>query len=36
MRENRGALELEPATEDLDELDEAFPPPKHKTPLEMI
>ena len=36
VRENRGALELELATEDLAELDEAFPPPRHKTPLEMI
>jgi len=36
VRENRGALELELATADLDELDEAFPPPTHKTPLEMI
>jgi diketogulonate reductase-like aldo/keto reductase len=36
VRENSGALELELATEDLDEIDEAFPPPKHKTPLEMI
>jgi len=36
VRENRGALELELATEDLGELDAAFPPTKHKTPLEMI
>lgn len=36
VRENRGALEIELATEDVDELDDAFPPPKHKTPLEMI
>jgi diketogulonate reductase-like aldo/keto reductase len=36
VRENRGALEVELTAEDLDELDEAFPPPRHKTPLEMI
>jgi len=36
VRENLGALEIGLTTEDLDELDEAFPPPTHKTPLEMI
>ena len=36
VRENRGALEFELAAEDLDDLDEAFPPPTHQTPLEMI
>ena len=36
VRENRGALELELAPEDLAELDEAFPPPTRKRPLEMI
>jgi diketogulonate reductase-like aldo/keto reductase len=36
VRENRGALEIELTTEDLDELDEAFPPPTRKKPLEMI
>jgi diketogulonate reductase-like aldo/keto reductase len=36
VRENRGALEIELTTEDLDELDEAFPPPTHKKPLEII
>jgi diketogulonate reductase-like aldo/keto reductase len=36
VRENRGALEIELAAEDLEELDEAFPPPTHKTPLETI
>jgi len=36
VRENRGALEIELTTEDLEELDEAFPPPTHKKPLEMI
>src|SRR5688572_21758790 len=36
VRENRGALEIELTTEDLDELDEAFPPPTHKKPLEVI
>ena len=36
VRENRGALEIALTVEDLDELDETFPPPAHKTPLEMI
>ena len=36
VRENRGALEIELSSEDLDELDEVFPPPTHKRPLEMI
>jgi len=36
VRENRGALEIELAPEDLAELDGAFPPPTRKTPLEMI
>ena len=36
VRENRGALEIELTTGDLDELDEAFPPPTRKKPLEMI
>lgn len=36
VRENRGALEIQLTGEDLEELDEAFPPPLHKTPLEMI
>ena len=36
VREDRGALDIELSSEDLDELDEAFPPPTHKTPLEMI
>jgi hypothetical protein len=36
VRENRGALEIELTTEDLDELDKAFPPPTRKKPLEMI
>ena len=36
VRENRRALEIELAPEDLAELDEAFPPPAHKRPLEMI
>jgi diketogulonate reductase-like aldo/keto reductase len=36
VRENRGALDIELTAEDLDELDEAFPPPARKTPLEMI
>jgi diketogulonate reductase-like aldo/keto reductase len=36
VRENRGALEIELGDEDLKELDEAFPPPTHETPLETI
>ena len=36
VRENRGALEIELTTEDLEELDEAFPPPTHKKSLEVI
>jgi len=36
VRENRGALEIELGGEDLKELDEAFPPPTHKIPLETI
>jgi diketogulonate reductase-like aldo/keto reductase len=36
VRENRGALEIELTAEDLEELDEAFPPPVRKTPLEII
>ena len=36
VRENRGALDIELAPEDLAELDEAFPPPARKIPLEMI
>jgi diketogulonate reductase-like aldo/keto reductase len=36
VRENRGALEIELTTEDLEELDEAFPPPTDKTPLQTI
>ena len=36
VRENRRALEFELTAEDLKDLDEAFPPPAHKTRLEMI
>jgi diketogulonate reductase-like aldo/keto reductase len=36
VRENRAALDLQLAPEDLAELDEAFPPPTRKKPLEMI
>jgi diketogulonate reductase-like aldo/keto reductase len=36
VRENRGALDVELAPEDLAELDDAFPPPARKKPLEMI
>lgn len=36
VRENRGALDIKLTAEDLDELDEAFPPPTGKIPLEVI
>ena len=36
VRENRAALEIELAPEDLTMLDDAFPPPTRKRPLEMI
>ena len=36
VRENRGALDIALTAQDLDALDEAFPPPDDKTPLEMI
>ena len=36
VRENCGAVDLQLAPEDLAELDEAFPPPTRKIPLEMI
>ena len=35
VRENHGALDLQLAPEDLAELDDAFPPPTRKIPLEM-
>src|SRR5688572_5445580 len=36
VRENRGALDVELAPEDVADLDAAFPPPIRKIPLEMI
>jgi diketogulonate reductase-like aldo/keto reductase len=36
VRDNRAALDLRLAPEDLDELDREFPPPRGKTPLAMI
>lgn len=36
VRENRGALDLQLTPADLAELDEAFPPPTRKKPLEII
>jgi diketogulonate reductase-like aldo/keto reductase len=36
VRENRGALEIRLTQADLDDLDEAFPPPHGPTPLEML
>ena len=36
VRENRGALDVRLAPEDLDDLDAAFRPPARKIPLEMI
>jgi diketogulonate reductase-like aldo/keto reductase len=35
-RENRRALEISLTPADLDELDQAFPPPTGPTPLEML
>lgn len=36
VRENRGALEITLTADDLAELDQLFPPPTRKVPLEMI
>jgi diketogulonate reductase-like aldo/keto reductase len=36
VRENHGALDLRLSKHDLSELDDAFPPPTKKVPLEMI
>jgi diketogulonate reductase-like aldo/keto reductase len=36
VRENRASLDIELTRADLAELDQAFPPPKKKVPLEMI
>lgn len=36
VREDRDALDIHLESEDLNELDDAFPPPTRKTPLEMI
>ncbi|HEV8290819.1 MAG TPA: aldo/keto reductase, partial [Tepidisphaeraceae bacterium] len=36
VRENRETLNIQLTRKDLDDLDEAFPPPKQKIPLEMI
>lgn len=36
VRENRGALDIELAPDDLADLDAAFPPPARKKPLELI
>ena len=36
VRENHAALDLELSDEDLDELDQAFPPPSEPQPLEML
>jgi diketogulonate reductase-like aldo/keto reductase len=36
VRENRAALDVELTDEDLAELDQGFPPPRKKVPLEMI
>lgn len=36
VRENRAALDLTLGSEDLAELDRAFPPPDHAKPLEML
>ena len=36
IRQNRASLEIELSKQDIDELDEAFPPPNRKIPLEML
>ena len=36
VRQNRASLDIALTSEDLGELDEAFPPPIRKRPLEMI
>jgi diketogulonate reductase-like aldo/keto reductase len=36
VRENRAALELRLTERDLADLDQAFSPPRHKVPLEML
>jgi diketogulonate reductase-like aldo/keto reductase len=36
IRENRAALDIELTDQDLKELDQAFPPPNRKIPLEML
>ena len=36
LRENRAALEIQLTDEDIQELDQAFPPPNRKVSLEMI
>jgi diketogulonate reductase-like aldo/keto reductase len=36
IRENRAALDIKLTDRDLEELDQAFPPPDRKTPLEML
>jgi diketogulonate reductase-like aldo/keto reductase len=36
VRENRAALDLVLTTEDLREIDAAFPPPRRKAPLAML
>ena len=36
VRENRAALDLRLSEKHLAELDQAFPPPRHKVPLEML
>ena len=36
IRQNRAAFEIQLTDDDLEKLDESFPPPKRKIPLEMI
>ena len=36
LRENRAALEIHLTDEDIQELDQAFPPPNRKVSLEML
>ena len=36
IRENRAALDIQLTDRDCRELDQAFPPPRRKVPLEMV
>jgi len=36
IRQNRAAFDIQLTDDDLEKLDETFPPPKRKIPLEML